>query len=188
MTAPPAPPLPEPGAPLARRLTRGRGHPPAAKTPAAAATAPPPLAAEATAGAPPAAPASAGWREVPPPTVVLALGLPVGWYERATDEAGAEAAGPPTARHRQRRFLVDLGAMAGGRVQIDGFVNEGRQTISLVVRSERPLDAPTQQAIASLLTEGAALAGWQGDLAFFAGGTGLIAVSAAAARTCRLSV
>ncbi len=121
-----------------------------------------------------AAPAggTAMWRETPPPPALATLSLPVRWYQRDGGDGG-EAATTPQDRDRQTRFLAEIDG-AAGRVQVDGLLTQRARSLSLIVRSEQPLDRQARQIIAGLFADGAALAGWDGELAFRDGAASLI--------------
>lgn len=168
----------------------GAGRTPAARDRARDTAAAPALSAAVTAAddQPVAPPPPAVWKEAPPPPVIAALPLPVRWFERGAedeDDGGSRLDQP----ERQRRFIAEVDGGTAGRVQVDGLLKPHARTVSLIVRSERPLDAEARNTIAAILADGAALAGWVGDLAFRHGGENFVALGApAAANACRLSV
>lgn len=138
--------------------------------------------------APSVTPPPAVWKEVTPPPVIAALPLPVRWYERVAEDEddGASRRDQP---ERQSRFLAEVDGGETGRVQLDGLLKSRTRRVSLIVRSERPLDKPAQRTVERIFADGAALAGWDGELAFRDGAETFVAVGVpTASAPCRLSV
>jgi hypothetical protein len=128
-----------------------------------------------------------GWKEAPPPLVIAALPVPVRWFERGDGGHGGNERRPHND-DRQHRFLAEIVSEDGGRVQVDGLARLHGRTVSLIVRSEHPLDAEAKQTIAAIFADGTALAGWSGELTFR--GDGFVAIEAPppCPAACRLSV
>lgn len=118
------------------------------------------------------APATPGWKEGSPPAILAALALPLRWFERVATAADED--GRSRTAERPYRFLAELEGGDGGRLQLDGLLTLKSRGISLIVRSEHPLAATDRQTVAALFTDGVALAGWDGEIAFRAGTASLI--------------
>ncbi len=88
--------------------------------------------------------------------------------EDEDDENQGGRPGPGT------RFVVDVTLSRFGRLQFDGFVQDGTKRFDLIVRSERKLEAQVQNGIREIFQGAGEISGAKGGLAFQAAPPGFV--------------
>jgi len=102
------------------------------------------------------------------------------WLNRLDEEDDDDAdgrKGPGT------RFVVDVTLSRLGRLQLDGFVQDGTKRFDLIVRSEHKLETQVQNGIRDIFEGAGEISGSKGGLAFQAAPPGFIDTEPQAPKT-----